>query len=157
MSKAHQPSYTVKLFLSADPEPGVEATKRAVLDRITDLVDRGVIERYEVHVWGKAFRPDGPLDGTRYQRWVAGHLDDFREWAADNDASLAPAFCEQHVECPLSGESYDVVSLPRVCLALYRDGDLWSLAPTRDAGGVRSPRDALDDLSTRRSSPPNAT
>jgi hypothetical protein len=57
----------------------------------------------------------------------------------------------------MSGERYDVVSLPRVCLALYSDGELTTLAPTRSNSGVLSPMDALERLALERTPPTNAT
>lgn len=132
------------LFLRADPEPGAEKPRQRVVERLSALERTGVFDEYEVVVWGREFRLDGPLEGTDYYRSVLDHLKTFHEWASRTGTSLDPVFERRQVESVLTGESFDVISLPVTCLAVYRGDDLDGVYPCRGADGPCSVSECLD-------------
>jgi len=136
MSTSNTPQRRLKLFLRAEPEIGTEETKQEAVDRLAELEREGHIDEYEIGIWGKSLRTGGPLARTEYQREILTHLREFREWAARHDVSLARAFDERDVTSMLSEESFRVVDLPTICLAVYEDETLTGVYPCHD--GSRS-------------------
>src|SRR6056297_3914947 len=137
---------TVRLFVRADPELGCEKQKQAVLDRIDELDDEDRIDDYEVNVWTKAIRIAGPLEGTTYYRRVFDHFTTFQQWAVTESVALRSAFNVEVVDCEITGETYRVLSLPCLCLAVYEDSKLCGVYPHVDGDTTRTIRHCLDQL-----------
>lgn len=137
---------TVKLFVRADPELGCEEQKQVVVDRLDDLETTGRIDDYEVNVWTKAIRVAGPLEGTTYYRRVFGHFTEFQQWAVKESVALKSAFNVEVVDCEITDDSYRVLSLPSICLAVYEDGDLCGVYPHVDGDTTRTIRHCLETL-----------
>jgi hypothetical protein len=122
----------LKLFLRADPEPGTEAAKQEAVNRLTELTRSGHIDDYEVHVWGKELRTDGPLASTDYQQRVLSHVREFQAWADRHGYTLNGAFDRRTVRSSLAGESFTVLSLPTLCLGVYEGNELTDVYPCHD-------------------------
>lgn len=137
---------TVKLFIRADPELGCERQKQAVLERLDELEARGQIETYDLHIWAKEIRVAGPLEGTPYYQRVFDHFTAFQQWANKESVQLNSAFNIQLLNCEITGETYRVLSLPSICLAVYEDGELCGVFPHVDGDTVRTVSSCLDSL-----------
>jgi hypothetical protein len=120
---------TVELFMRAEPQLGVEPTRQEIVDRLTELKRMGAVDAYDIHVWGNAIRPDGPLAGTTYHGLVLEHIESFRDWAATSGASLSGCFDEHRISCGTTGEEYVTISLPTACVAVYEDETLRGVYP----------------------------
>lgn len=123
---------TATLFVRADPDPASEQTIRTALERLRELTDSGAVDGYEVVPWGRTFSQDGPLAGTAYHKRIAGYLDAFEHWAARTDACLDWSFQCRTVESSIVNADNETVSLPVVALAIYEQGALSFVAPTRE-------------------------
>jgi hypothetical protein len=146
MSEQLSQQYTVELFMRAEPQLGSEPVRQTLVDRLVELKQVGAIDEYDVHVWGNAIRPDGPLQGTTYHGHVLEHVDAFREWAATTGASLSGCFDEHELHCTTTGEEYVTVSLPTACLAVYEANELRAVYPHVRGGRQHTVTDALERL-----------
>jgi len=129
ISESDNTNCTVKLFIRADPELGCERQKQAVLERLETLEAEGRIDSYEIQVWTKAIRIRGPLEGTAYYQTVFEHIEAFQQWADEQSVQLNSAFKIQSVDCEITDETYRVLSLPSICLAVYEDDELCAVYP----------------------------
>lgn len=129
ISQREQQQKHVKLFVRADTELGCETQKQSVLDRLDDLESDDQFDSYEVHVWASEIRPAGPLRSTPYYQTIFTHLSDFQEWAEEASVSLDFAFKRKTLSCEITGETYSVLSLPSMCLAVYEGPTLSGVYP----------------------------
>lgn len=137
---------TVKLFVRANPELGCERQKRAVLERLDKLETQGQIATYKICIWAKEIRVSGPLEGTQYYQRVFDHFTAFQQWANEESVMLKSAFNIQLVDCEITDETYRVLSLPSICVAVYEDGELCGVFPHADGETVRTVSHCLDSL-----------
>ncbi|WP_396613745.1 HTH domain-containing protein (plasmid) [Haloferax sp. S1W] len=136
----------VKLFLRADAEIGVERTKEAAVETLTELAEDGYIADCDVRVWGRELRADGPVANTEYGGELLEHIREFREWATKNDVSLGTVFDERTIASSIADEDYTVVSLPTICLAVYNDDELVGVYPCHSDGSTCSVVECLETL-----------
>lgn len=154
MNSELPPDLSAKLFVRADPESGTERQRQRIADQLSELEREGVLDSYEVIVWGRELRLQGALAGSEYHRTVLDHVESFDEWATRTGASLDPLFQRDHVESTLADEAYDRIALPVACLAVYRADDLDGVFPCRTAGGLCTILDYLEHVA---SDEPSAT
>ncbi len=139
-------NYTVKLFVRADPELGCERQKQAVVETVETLADEDRIDSYEVHPWSKEIRIRGPLEGTAYYQNVFDHIEAFQQWADERSVRLNTAFKMQSVDCEITDETYRVLSLPSICIAVYEDGELCAVYPHSTDEQCQTPSSCLREL-----------
>lgn len=142
----NQLRYTVKLFVRAEPELGSEIARQAVVDTLEELRRSGRIEDVEVLVWGKEIRVDGPLRDTDYHRTVFEHVRAFEQWANERGARLDCGFSLHEVRSSITGETYDVLRLPSLCLAVYEDEELAGVYPCVSEGRPHTVHECVADL-----------
>lgn len=124
----------VSLYVRAD-----HGTTEDLVDRLDDLREGGRIDSYEVSTWPS--RIDASHDSSELRK-----VQEFMEWAGQNDVSLHPGFSWRELESSFTGEVSEVVVLPSVAVAVYRDGELRGVAPCRDGNEVFGVRDYLDEI-----------
>lgn len=146
ISESDNTNYTVTLFVRADPELGCERQKQAAIEQLETLAAEGRIAGYDVHVWTKAIRLRGPLEGTAYYRRVIEHIETFQQWADHEPVRLSPAFKLQTVDCEITDETYRVLSLPSICIAVYEDGELCAVYPHSTDETQRTASSCLNEL-----------
>ncbi len=146
ISESENTNYTVTLFVRADPELGCERQKQVVIEQLETLDAEGRIAAYEIHIWTKAIRLRGPLEGTSYYQRVLEHVEAFQQWADDEPVRLNPAFKIQTVDCEITDETYRVLSLPSICIAVYKDGELCAVYPHSTDGTLRTASSCLNEL-----------
>lgn len=137
---------TVTLYLCAEPQFGVENQKQTVIDRLTDLERAGAIDEFETYIWGREIRTTGPLEGTSYHQTVLESLREFEEWLQRNGADADRLFKRREVDSTIVDETYSVISLPTMCLAVYEEGDLSGVYPYADGEGTHTVREGLSEL-----------
>ena len=135
----------VKLFVRLEPETGLESRKERVISQLGSLAGRDAIDDYDVLAWGKEIRPGGPLEAAPYYRRVREYVDELRGWIDENGVSNC-GFDARDVSSPLAGESYDVVTLPAICLGVYEGEELVDVYPRRDDDTFESVVDGLASL-----------
>ncbi len=146
ISESENTSYTVKLFVRADPELGCEQQKQAVVHRLETLETENRIDAYEINVWTKAIRLRGPLEQTAYYRTVFDHVEAFQQWADEASVRLNSTFNMESLDCEITDETYRVLSLPSICIAVYENGELCAVYPHSTAEGCRTASSCLTEL-----------
>lgn len=142
----------VELFVRSLHPRGMAARQHAVVDRLSSLTERGVIDGFEVVVWGDGLALSTPSAGTEPGRRARRAYERFREWAAAGDRSIADAFEPRTTRSELTGEQYHVVGFPALTLAEYVDDELQHVAPCSVGDEPRTVEDRLDAL--ERTGPP---
>ncbi|MDS0295252.1 HTH domain-containing protein [Halogeometricum luteum] len=137
MNSESLPNRSVKLFLRADHDFGRESPQQRIVEQLSALEANGELDDYEVVVWGRELRLDGPLTETDYYRRVVDHVEEFEAWAAGTDVSVEYLFRRRRVESAFVDETYDLLSLPVALLAIYRDGDVAQVYPCKRTDGPR--------------------
>jgi len=135
-----------ELYLRSLLPEGYCQQQASTLDRLAGLVERGVVGERHVQVCGRQV-PASPTEArTAVGEQIVGRLSAFREWAAINDCSLAPAMELREVDDSISGAHYRALRLPAVLLAEFRDGELRCVTPHRDGEALRTVGDRLGEL-----------
>lgn len=137
---------TAELFVRSLAPHGARQRQERIVERLDVLVDSGVLQDWQLRIWGEAVRPDGPTSRTETARFVLGRVAAFREWADAAGVSLDPFLVEQTVDCVFTDEHCRVVSLPALALAEYEDGTLRHVAPHTTDDGQCTVIERLDTL-----------
>jgi hypothetical protein len=124
--------------LSEDVQPLLDET-------LSRLREADAVEEVRVTVWGRSFDPTGAAAATDPGRALAGRLEAFRRWAAENGASFGRFFRPRTVD-RLTGDVGTRVDLPTVTLAEYRDGELAFVTPCRLDGRFHTVQGRADRI-----------
>ncbi|MFB6178824.1 MAG: HTH domain-containing protein [Halorientalis sp.] len=118
----------------------------AVIERLNALEDAGVIDEYQLVVWGRQ-APASPAEAhTDAGVFTLNRVAVFSEWAAANEFSVDEHFEQRSVDSSMAGESYQAVRFPVMTLAEYHGQDLAFVAPATRANGTHSVGDRLDTI-----------
>lgn len=143
------PVPNVTLFVRLEPEMGLEERKHRTVERLEDLRSRGSITDFDIFVWTKEIRPDGPLQESTYCQQLLEHVERLRDWYEGADGA-SEAFDHHDVESPVTDDHYDVITLPSICLGVYQGDELVEVYPRRDGEGLESVPDGLEELAVPR-------
>jgi DNA-binding Lrp family transcriptional regulator len=100
-----------------------------VVRRLDGLLDEGIIDDYDVRVWGDRIRRASPCARTVDGRHVRDRLGRIRAWADERGRSLDGVYREVDCESTITGESWTEVRFPQLALAEFVDGELVEFAP----------------------------
>lgn len=133
-----------ELFVRTDLPTPSEKRRDAVETRLERLRRAGRIDEFETTVWAKRV-PVAATDCAERTRY-----EEFRDWATEAGATLAPFFDTRLCYSWETGEKRTELVMPALCLAVYEDGDLVQVAPFARGGAPHSIEECLDDLETGR-------
>jgi hypothetical protein len=124
---------------------GTQEQQQAVLERLASLADTGRVDRVNREAWTHELTPDADDDWCENARAAYSR---FWTWANEHDRTLEPAFRTRTVRSMVSDGSYEVITFPVLCVAVYADGSLVEVAPSTDLTTDRTytVRDCLEDL-----------
>lgn len=105
----------------------------SVLDRIDRLERTGVIDTSRVTVWGDSVCVSECCLTNRSAGGIRDRIETFRRWAREND-HVSIGFERREIDSSITGESFDVIDLPTMCLAVYVDSRLDGLFPVEVGG-----------------------
>ena len=125
---------------------GYSQQQTATLERVAELVQRGVVGERQVQVCGHQVPASVAATQTAVGARLVTRLAAFQEWARRNDCSLAPAMDLRTVDDSMADTHYRALRLPAVLLAEYRDGDLRCVTPHHDGDSVYTIEDRLGEL-----------
>lgn len=128
---------TVELFVRSLAPRGCGRLQADAIDTLSELVDRGIVDDYEVRIWGDAV----PVDGDHP---IVREVVRLREWAATNGAELLGV--DRRTAGSLVEEARAVTALPTMVLAEYHDGKLACVSPHERDGVVHTIEDRLGAL-----------
>lgn len=127
---------------------GTYEQQRSVIEALERLVDAGTIDDVRRRAWAHVLTPMADDEWCQRAREA---YDRFSEWASQNDRTLEPGFDVRTVTSMAEATSYDVVKFPVLCVAVYADGDLVRVAPSRDPveEEAYTIEDCLEELGVR--------
>lgn len=117
-----------------------------VIERLTALESTGVIDEFQIVVWGRQ-APASPAQArTDAGVFALNRVAVFSEWGRNNGLSVDEQFEYRSVDSRILDESYQAVRFPVMTLAEYHGQDLVFVAPagTKDTG--HSVQDRLDQI-----------
>lgn len=142
----------IELYLrSLAPDTARDEQDR-VVERLRRLDERGCLRSVDVYVTGTGVCGSTAAAETDPGQFLLGRIDRFESWADEQDRSLC-GFDKQCVDSSLIGETVTGITVPRIVLAEYVDGDLEFVAPSRGSA-VTTVADRLDQLAARISEHP---
>ncbi|WP_276272874.1 HTH domain-containing protein [Haloarcula litorea] len=136
----------VELLVRSLLPDGYHRQQQDRLDRVDALVADGTFDARSVEVWGDQVPATRAAVRSARGEGIVARVAAFREWAAKNGVSLAPAFAVREVDDSISGEQYRAMRVPAVTLAEFADGRLVCVTPHAGDGGVTTVADRLAAL-----------
>lgn len=133
---------TVDLYVCAST-CGTHEKQRTILGAVEDLVEAGVVDEFERHLW------PGRITTTDDDAWCTAAretYDEFASWARSEGRSLGPAFTRREVRNEFSDQEYEVIRFPLLTLAVRADDDVVRLAPSGETERHYSVDDCLTEL-----------
>jgi DNA-binding Lrp family transcriptional regulator len=137
---------TVELYVRSLCSGIERPPQESAIERLERLERDGVLDEYTVHVWGRRVSPDSAAAETAAGRFVLSRIDEFRNWARRNGASVRSFFDTHEVDSAITGESYTAITVPALTLAEFHGDDLHRVTPCSRDGAVHTVDDHLDAL-----------
>jgi hypothetical protein len=126
--------------------PGVlRARQEQVVERLETLSERDTLAAMDVSVWGEQISLD-PATRSEAANAIYERVETLRDWAEAHDRTIEPVFEERTCDSSLTGDRHEVLVLPVMVLAEYRDGSLHHVSPAGDGSSVQTVTDRLDVL-----------
>ncbi|MBX0295106.1 HTH domain-containing protein [Haloarcula nitratireducens] len=136
----------MELYVRSLLPDGYHQRQTELEERVSGLVESGHASDRSVHVWGKQAPATREATTTDVGQFVLERVELFREWAAVNDRSLAPAFEVREVDNRLTDDHYRAIRFPTALLAEFRGDALTCVTPHADEDGVTTITDRLASL-----------
>jgi hypothetical protein len=136
----------VELYVRSLAPRGIQSRQRAVIERLTQLTDTGVVEGHRVLVCGRQIPAKRRDLVTEFGQFLHERIAVFSEWAERNGWSLDHAFSRRTVDSAITGETTDVLALPAMALAEYEGDALRFVAPVTSADAQWTVQERLDAL-----------
>ena len=133
-----------ELFVRESLPTPTERRRIAIENRLQELKCAGTIETAGTTTWEKRV-PVADEDCPERNRY-----EEFRDWAAEAGAALAPFFDTRRCYSWETGEKRTELVMPALCLAVYEDEELVRVAPFARGGAPHSIEECLDDLEAGR-------
>lgn len=127
------------LFTRDDLPTPARKRRDAVVQQLRRLEARGDIGALDVVDWAK--RVPVAVSSAQCDRHEA-----FSAWADAAGVRLTPFFDTRVCYCTETGRKREELVLPALCLAVYEDGELSTVAPHADGGRSVSVEDIIDGL-----------
>lgn len=115
-----------------------------IINTVHTYEKEGLLTEYAVEFWPDEVRLTDDTEGTD----ILTHYREFQTWAESEGVSLEPAFTRRERTPLVSDDTETFLRLPVLCLAIYNDGDLVSVAPHTTSRSPYTVRDALADISS---------
>ena len=126
------------------PPPGAKEAQNETLGRLRDVVEDWPIADLTVHVWGERLCIcDTCLDTEVGREWL-DTVREFERWGDDYGAAVGSYFEHTSLTPSMTGHTYRGIVPPRLTAALYVDGSLHGVFPTRFDGETYTVRDLAE-------------
>ncbi|MXR50144.1 hypothetical protein GRX03_00775 [Halovenus sp. WSH3] len=147
---------TLTLFVRSLAPEGTGGNQRTALDRLESLSDQGVVDDYEIRVWGDRIAHDEPIARTGAGRRLRDRLAEFEAWADRNERDIGRFFRRERIDSAVTQTTREVTTLPTMALAEYEGEELVYLTPNEGETGAESVLDRLDTLASEQAETPGA-
>ena len=137
---------SIELFVRSLAPNGATQQQEAILSRLDQLDERGVVDNYTVTIWDERIVPESLAAQSGTGREIGETVDQFQAWADERDVSLDRFFIDQTIHSAITGDRYSAIALPVFALAEYEDGELRSVTPHERDKGTLTVEDRLELL-----------
>lgn len=119
----------VEVFLRSLGAPvGCQDQQSTVIRTLDRLEEAGVVSASTVSVWGDRIYLSDRCSRTPVGEFVLGKIDEFTGWARERDG-VELEFERREVDSSITGETYEMIRPPSVCLAVYAADELTGVFP----------------------------
>lgn len=137
----------VEVYLrSLAPPMGARQFQEQLLDTLTAIEKRGIVETISITVWGEGICPSSHSANTQVGREMLSKIDEFRSWAEGTDGVINIPFEERQIDSSITNETYRRIVPPEYCLAVYTKDDLELVLPCAIEGQALRISDFLDKI-----------
>lgn len=123
------------------PPPGAKEAQNETLARLREAVEAGPVTDLSVHVWGERLCVCETCLGTEAGREYLETVREFERWGDSYGATVGSYFEHTSLTASVTGETYRGIVPPRLTVALYVDGSLQGVFPTRFEDSAYTVRD----------------
>jgi hypothetical protein len=131
----------VRTLAAGDNQSRISET----LSTLANLSGEGVIDDYEVHVWGEGVSLDPEITGTEAGSFIRETAAEFREWAQETDRELT-GFETKTTHSAMTGRSHRNLSVPTMAICERTDEEVTWVAPCTDGDVVHTVGDYVSEL-----------
>lgn len=143
----------LELYVRTLSPPGARGRQEAVLNRLERLEDEGLIDDYNVRVWGKQIDPTTKAADTEQGRFILNRIAEFQQWSLANNATLESFYQTREQSSSITGEEHTTIVLPKMGLAEYHGSELEKVTPSTQGDVVDSVVDHLESIERRATAP----
>lgn len=136
---------TLELYVRSLSPRGCRGCQAAVLDRLERLEADGVIDGYDVYVWGDGLCPASVAAETSRGERIVERIERFERWAREAGTSL-DALRRTEVRSSFTDAVHTRIEFPALLLAEFDGERLRQVTPHTDAGTTRTVDDRLSAL-----------
>jgi hypothetical protein len=138
------PQQRAELRLRGLVPPELHDRQQQVIGQLEELADRGVLETYDIDIWGSEAVLEDAEDpiNRRLREWY----EELKKWADEHDRSLEPGFCRREQGSLVDGESREAISFPLFSLVVYNDAGIEAVYPHQDGDRVYTLWEGLERL-----------
>lgn len=135
----------IELWMRSSVPVDIRRAQLDVDDRLRQCRATGSIDEVSVHTWERdVYVPVNDREPTG----VWEKIDEFRRWAGEHGRELRPGFVRRHLPSVDADDPVEAIRLPIMCLAIYDDRSLQTVAPCSDGARVFTVYDCLRALET---------
>lgn len=138
------PQHRAELRLRGLVSPELYDRQQRAIDQLEELADRGVLETYDVDIWGSEAvleDADDPINRRLRERY-----EELERWADEHDCSLEPGFCRREQGSLVDDGSRAAISFPLFSLVIYDDAGIEAVYPHQDGDRVYTLWEGLERL-----------
>lgn len=117
----------MEVFFRSPSNPEPHQFQRTLIERISELDERGVIDSHEVTIFGGKLCRCEACASTEWTRERLAEIERWRAWAAEEGVSLC--LDEHSVRNSITGEEYEFVVPPTATLVLCIEGTIGTVLP----------------------------
>lgn len=138
------PSHTLELFVRSLSSSATGVRIESIIEQLDRLQADDLLDDYTVTVWGERVSTDPVITQTDKGAFIRHRIEEFRQWANENDIVLEGGFETRTIHSAITNETYEFITLPCQVLTARRNGSLEWIAPSSRVGSpVTTVRDRL--------------
>jgi len=128
------------------PPLGAKSRQESLLESLDEFVDDGVIDDVSITIIGNRLCLCDTCTKTDAESALINRFKELDDWGREYDASTSPFFETHTLDSRMAGETARALVPPRICVALYCDGDLSGVFPCEMGDVLVSATDFVSTL-----------
>jgi hypothetical protein len=138
---------------SLSPPLGIRQRQEQLFSQLQELQSAGHIDSYRVNLWGGGVCLCDVCSGTSVAESMLDTVEEFEEWAADNEEMTLP-FERNTVDSAVLEQTNSDLVVPSMCLSVRVETDIRGVFPCTVAGESISVTDYVEVVAEENSMEP---